>query len=122
LFSSYFRSSGVTYLTTNSLFDKPRLLQVKGVPVKRIKEVSLSSAYFTSQTVVFILDAVDTIYIYFGLTVKKSDKRMGIDAANKIKDEVRGGKANIIFIYDDPTNEKFWAHFKDVRISIIIPI
>lgn len=87
---------------------------MKGVPVKRIKEVTISSKYFGSQTVVFLLDAIDTIFIYFGLAVKKYDKRMGIDIANQIKNELRGGKASIVHIYEDPTNEKFWSHFKNV--------
>lgn len=74
----------------------------------------MSSKYFSSQTVVFILDAVDTIFIYIGLNVKKADKKMAIDLANKMKAELRGGKAEIIHIYEDPSNEKFWSHFKDV--------
>ena len=74
----------------------------------------MSSKYFSSQTVVFILDAVDSIFIYIGMNVKKSDKRMAVELANKIKAELRGGRAEIIHIYEDPSNEKFWSHFRDV--------
>ena len=82
----------------------------------------MSSKYFSSQTVVFILDAVDTVFIYIGMNVKKSDKRMAVELANKIKTELRGGRAEIIHIYEDPANEKFWSHFRNVSVILVMKL
>jgi hypothetical protein len=115
LFQSCFKS-GITYLATGSADSRGhRLLQIKGKGGKRIKEVSMSSYYFASLREVFILDAENILYIQAGPRASLYDRIAASGFADEINNKQREGKATIKYMYEDPMNEEFWAHFKSVR-------
>jgi len=85
-----------------------RLLMVKGKRTVRVREVPLSNASLNTGDV-FILDAGLKVYIYNGATANRYEKAKGIEVANKIRNEERGGKAEIVLLDEDPTCEGFWG-------------
>ena len=58
---------------------------------------------------VFILDTGLKIFVYNGATANRYEKAKGLDVANKIRNEERGGRAEIIFMDEDPNNGEFWG-------------
>lgn len=85
-----------------------RLLMVKGKRVVRIREVPLSNASLNTGDV-FVLDAGLKIYIYNGRDANRSEKSKGIEVASKIRNDERGGRAEIFVIDEDPNNREFWS-------------
>ncbi|CAM9791013.1 unnamed protein product, partial [Chrysoparadoxa australica] len=115
-FLSLFKATGIEYLPggVDSGFRKvehgvyeTRLLHLKGKRVVRAKEVECSTSSLNTGDV-FILDAGLKLYLYFGAGANKFEKNKGVESINRIKDDERGAKAEIIFIHEDPMNAEFW--------------
>lgn len=85
-----------------------RLLMVKGKRTVRVREVPLSNASLNTGDV-FILDAGLKIFIYNGKDANRGEKVKGIEVANKIRNEERGARAEIILLDEDPSNNEFWS-------------
>ncbi|CAE7522761.1 Gel [Symbiodinium microadriaticum] len=85
-----------------------RLLMVKGKRTVRVREVPLSNASLNTGDV-FILDTGLKIFVYNGATANRHEKAKGIDVANKIRNEERGGRAEIFMLDEDPNNSEFWT-------------
>lgn len=118
LFKSYFgQIGGIEYLPggIESGFRKvitgvfpTRLLHLKGSRTVIVKEVKLHGSSLNKGDV-FVLDAGHKIYIFNGPTANKYEKVKGIEVANTIDADERGGKSGIILIDDEPKNVEFWA-------------
>ncbi|KAG5175370.1 villin [Tribonema minus] len=115
-FLCYFKAGGIEYLMGGvaSGFRKverdayrTRLLQVKGRRVARVIEVPLSGSSLNTGDV-FILDAGLTLYLYNGAGASRAEKSKGVETITRIKDDERGGRAQVVFIHEDPTNAEFW--------------
>ncbi|XP_065886890.1 gelsolin, cytoplasmic-like [Dysidea avara] len=113
-FLSYF-SKGVTYLAggIESGFKKvdrdkfeTRLLHVKGRRNVRVSQTQLSWAAMNDGDV-FILDMGRQIYVWNGLEAGRLEKIKGLDVARRIKDEERGGRAEISVINQDSMSDEF---------------
>ncbi|ESO84882.1 hypothetical protein LOTGIDRAFT_221805 [Lottia gigantea] len=116
LFMSYFKK-GIKYLEggIESGFKKverdvyeTRLLHIKGRRNVRVRQVKCDVSSL-NQGDVFILDAGLTIYIWNGPSSSMMEKIKGAEVAKRIKDEERGGKAQI-YIIDEKwdSDEKFF--------------
>ena len=81
---------------------------MKGKRVVRVREVPLNNRSLNTGDV-FILDAGLKIYIYNGHDANRAEKSKGIDVATKIRNEERGGRAEIIVLDEDPNNNEFWS-------------
>jgi hypothetical protein len=57
---------------------------------------------------VFILDLGLQLFIYNGTNANRYEKTKGVEVAQKIKDQERGGRASITVIDEDPNNATFW--------------
>lgn len=118
LFMSYFKSSGgVEYLPGGvaSGFKhvekdsyRTRLLSVKGKRAVRVKEVPLSHTSLNKGDV-FILDAGLIIYIFNGPKANKFEKAKGIEVVSHLNSDERMGRAHVVILDDDITNEGFWG-------------
>lgn len=118
LFLSYFKalgglkylpggvSSGFHHVVRDSY--ETRLLQCKGKRTVRVKPVPLSNASLNKGDV-FILDAGLKIFIFNGPKCNKYERTKGIEVAQGIDDDERGGRAEIIHLEDDITNAEFWG-------------
>lgn len=124
-FLSYFKNSGgIEYLPggVDSGFRKverdvyeTRLLHLKGKRTVRVSEVALNISSLNKGDV-FILDAGLTIYLFNGPYANKYEKAKGVEVAQNINNDERGGRAEIVLVHEDPTNEGFWGPlggFKD---------
>lgn len=80
-----------------------RLFQIKGKRNVRCIQVPLAASSLNHGDV-FILDAGLSIYQWNGKEANKYEKHKGLEIATKIKDDERGGKAQVIHQIDD----KFW--------------
>ena len=117
LFLSYFKhSGGIEYLPggVDSGFRKverdvyeTRLLHLKGKRTVRVSPVPVTTASLC-QGDVFILDAGLKIYIFNGPTANNQERAKGVEVAQHIKDDERGGRAEITLLAEDPRNEAFW--------------
>lgn len=85
-----------------------RLLHIKGQRTVRVKEVPVSSASLNSGDV-FILDQGLMLYIFNGPTANKFEKAKGLEVLNGIKNDNRGGRAEIVIVNEDLQNEEFWS-------------
>jgi advillin len=92
---------------------------VKGKRVVRVREVPLSNASLNTGDV-FILDAGLKIYIFNGQDANRSEKSKGVEVATKIRNEERGGRAEIILLDEDPNNNEFWTALGG-KISVTNP-
>jgi hypothetical protein len=120
LFLSYFKhTGGIEYLPggVDSGFRKverdvyeTRLLHLKGKRTVRVTSVPVAKASLCKGDV-FILDAGLKIYIFNGPTSNNQEKAKGVEVAQHIKDDERGGRAEIILLAEDPRNADFWGHF-----------
>lgn len=81
---------------------------VKGKRTVRVREVPLSNTSLNTGDV-FILDAGLKIFIYNGATANRHEKAKGLDVANKIRNDERGARAEIILLDEDPDNSEFWG-------------
>jgi len=84
-----------------------RLLHLKGKRVVRVNKVPAEGASLNTGDV-FILDAGMALYLFNGKDANRAEKRKGYEMIQKIKDEERGGKAEITFIDEDPDCAPFW--------------
>lgn len=75
----------------------PRLFQCKGKRNVLTSEVPLKSSSL-NQGDVFILDCGLTLYRWIGSSANKYEKFKAMQVSDKIKDEERGGKANVIIL------------------------
>lgn len=117
LFLSYFRKGGIRYLeggTRSALkkvdpdaFEK-RLFQVKGKKNVRVAQVECKCSSL-NQGDTFVLDCGRTLYVWVGPKSKNKEKLGGVETAQRIRDEERGGKAVINIIESDwNTNNEFF--------------
>ena len=117
-FLTYFKNAGgVQYLEggVDSGFHhverdvyETRLLHVKGKRTVRVKEVAVTSASLNIGDV-FILDSGLKVFIWNGPEANKYEKVKGLDVANSIRNDERGGRAELIYLDDDPDCEEFWT-------------
>jgi len=118
LFLSYFKSSGgITYLpggiksgfkaVVRDVYET-KLLHLKGKRTVRVSTVPLSVASLNAGDV-FILDAGLKIYIFNGRFANKFEKTKGLEVAHNIKNDDRGGRAELILMDDNPTDPSFWT-------------
>mmetsp|Transcript_10820 Transcript_10820/g.14042 ORF Transcript_10820/g.14042 Transcript_10820/m.14042 type:complete len:834 (+) Transcript_10820:53-2554(+) len=116
-FLSYFRKSGLIYMEggVDSGFHHverdsytTRLLRVKGKRTPRLKEVPLTTDSLNNGDV-FILDTGLKLFIFEGTTANRHEKAKALKITHGIKDNERGGRAEIILLREDPRNEEFWG-------------
>ena len=74
---------------------EPRLLHVKGRRNIRVQQTKLSWGSMNRGDV-FILDLGLTIYVWIGAQAGRLEKIKAMDVARRIRDEERGGKAELI--------------------------
>lgn len=120
LFLSYFKKTGgIEYVPggVESGFRKverdvyeTRLLHLKGKRTVRVTPVPVSRASLCKGDV-FILDAGLNIYLFNGPTSNNSERAKGLEFAAHIKNDERGGRAQIVLLSEDPRNADFWGHF-----------
>jgi hypothetical protein len=118
LFLTYFKKTGgIEYMDggIDSGFHhverdvyETRLLHLKGKRTVRVKSVPVSNASLNTGDV-FILDTGLKIFIFNGPEANKYEKVKGLEVANNIRNDERGGRAALIYLDDDPDNEEFWA-------------
>ncbi len=123
-FLSYFKSSGgVEYLAGGvesgfRIVEKDsfptRLLHLKGKRTVRVKEVSVSAGSLNSDDV-FILDKGLKLFLFNGPTANKFEKIKGVEVATRIRSDERNGRAEIIYLDDEPQNAEFWEAFGGYR-------
>ena len=85
-----------------------RLLHIKGQRTVRVKEVDVSVSSLNSGDV-FILDMGLTLFIFFGPGANKNEKSKGLEVLNGIKNDNRGGRAEIVVVNEDLQNDTFWS-------------
>ena len=119
LFMSYFKG-GVRYLSggIESSFRKvdrdaydTRLFHVKGKREVRAMQVAVKSTSMNHGDV-FVLDTGKKIFVWNGDKANKYEKLKGLDVARRIKDEERGGKAELISLPpgdSTATHPVFWS-------------
>ena len=73
---------------------EPRLLHVKGRRNIRVQQTKLAWNSMNSGDV-FILDLGLTIYLWNGKHAGRLEKIKGLEVANRIRDEERGGRAKL---------------------------
>lgn len=73
---------------------EPRLLHVKGRRNVRVQQTKLAWGSMNSGDV-FILDLGLEIYVWNGKESGRLEKIKGLDVARRIRDEERGGRANL---------------------------
>ena len=98
-----------------------RLLQCKGKRTVRVKQVPLSGSSLNKGDV-FILDAGLKIFIFNGPTSNKFERIKGIEVAESIDADERGGRAAIVHLEDDISNGEFWGPlggFRDVSLPFV---
>jgi hypothetical protein len=120
LFLSYFKNTGgIEYVPggVESGFKKverdvyeTRLLHLKGKRTVRVTPVPVARDSLNKGDV-FILDAGLKIYLFNGPTANNAERAKGVEVAAHIKDDERGGRAQITLLTEDPRNEEFWSHF-----------
>jgi hypothetical protein len=120
LFQSYFKNSGgIEYLPggVDSGFRKverdiyeTRLLHLKGRRTVRVSQVPLALSSLNKGDV-FILDAGLKIYLFNGPTSNNFERAKGVETAQHLKDDERGGRAEIILVHEQAEDPDFWAHF-----------
>jgi hypothetical protein len=105
LFLSYFKK-GITYLEggVESGFRhverdqyETRLLHLKGKRNVRVKPVPVTRASLNSGDV-FVLDAGLKIYVFNGKDANRMEKVKGLDVAARIRDDERGGRAQLLTV------------------------
>ena len=119
LFLSYFKhSGGIEYLPggVDSGFTKverdvyeTRLLHLKGRRTVRVTAVPLARSSLCKGDV-FILDAGLKIYLFNGPTSNNFERAKGVEVASHIKDDERGGRAEIILVHENAEDPDFWGH------------
>ncbi|KAF0715219.1 hypothetical protein As57867_003492, partial [Aphanomyces stellatus] len=116
LFLSYFKATGVEYLAggVDSGFKKvvrdqydPKLLQVKGKRTVRVNEVPLKNTSLTKDDV-YILDLGLEIFVFNGTTANRQEKAKALDYVRQVNNNERGARAQIVFLDEEPKNDKFW--------------
>jgi hypothetical protein len=116
-FMSYFKNINIEYLPGGvaSGFNKverdsyrSRLLHVKGKRIARVNEISMKASSLNIDDV-FILDLGLKLFLYFGAKANQTEKSKGVEFLSRLKDDERGGRAEIIFIHEDPKNKEFWG-------------
>lgn len=96
---------------------RPRLLEVKGKNVARVKEVPLKNTSLT-QGDAYVLDLGLEIYIFIGASASRQEKMKATEVACHIDDDERGGRAEVFRLEDDPKNATFWntlGGYKDMK-------
>ena len=120
LFLSYFKhSGGIEYLPggVDSGFRKverdvyeTRLLHLKGKRTVRVTAVPLAVGSLCKGDV-FVLDAGLKIYLFNGPSSNNFERAKGVEVAGHIKDDERGGRAEIVLVHENAKDPEFWAHF-----------
>lgn len=118
LFGSYF-PGGLQYLEGGiesgfrhvdpAAFD-PRLFHVKGKRNCRVQQVERKTTSLNAGDV-FILDMGLTLYQWNGKDANKFEKVKGLEIVNKIRNDERGGKAQVVYLEQDtkdPAADAFW--------------
>lgn len=116
LFLSYSKS-GIRYLEggTDSGFKtvdpdafEKRLFQVKGKKNIRVGQVECKCSSL-NQGDTFVLDCGRNLYVWIGPKSEKKEKLGGVETAQRIRDDERGGKAHIHVVEEDwETNDEFF--------------
>jgi len=116
LFQSYFKKTGLEYLAGGVASGfahvdrdsyETRLLHLKGKRSVRVKSVEAKSSSLNTGDV-FILDLGLKLFLYNGKDANRSEKTAGFKMLQKIKDDERGGKAELFYLDDDPDCAEFW--------------
>jgi len=129
-FLSYFKNSGgIQYLPggVESGFRKverdvyeTRLLHLKGKRTVRAQEVPVQLSSLNKGDV-FILDKGLKIFLFNGPTANKYEKAKGIEVANRINADERGGRAELVLLETDQRNAEFWGTFGGYRDPASLP-
>lgn len=129
-FLSYFKNTGgIQYLPggVESGFRKverdvypTRLLHLKGKRTVRVSEVPVAATSLNKGDV-FILDQGLKIFLFNGPSANKYEKAKGIEVANRINSDERGGRAELVLLETDPRNAEFWGHFGGYRDPATLP-
>ncbi|XP_065051473.1 villin-1-like isoform X2 [Rhopilema esculentum] len=79
-----------------------RLLQIKGKKRPRVFEVPVECESLNRGDV-FILDNGTKVWVWCGYESNKLERIRGMEFANEIRDSMRGGRAHVYLVEDDPT-------------------
>jgi len=84
-----------------------RLLQLKGSRTVRVKEVALAAGSLNAGDV-FIVDTPACVYQWNGAESNRKEKSKALEVSIAIKDEIHGGKADILAFDQGEEPEAFW--------------
>jgi hypothetical protein len=113
LFLSYFADGGVEYLAggVDSAFKhverdsfRTRLLHVKGKKTVRVREVDCENSSLNNGDS-FIVDKGLQLFVWYGSGASRGERLKAMQTANKIKDNERGGRAEVKIINENPDSE-----------------
>jgi hypothetical protein len=85
-----------------------RLLHLKGARTVRCKPVPVNNSSLCTGDV-FILDMGLKLFLWNGGEANRKEKAKGAEMLQKIKNEERGGRADLVFMDEDPQNGEFWG-------------
>ena len=131
-FLDYFRNSGGVHYLPGGMESgfahverdvwPTRLLHIKGTGrACRVREVPVINTSLNSDDV-FILDMGLMLYIFNGPTANKYEKAKGLEVLNAIRNDNRGGRAEIVFVNEDPLNAQFWDALGGHVDSAALPV
>eukprot|EP00002_Diphylleia_rotans_P006181 TRINITY_DN154_c0_g1_i1.p1 TRINITY_DN154_c0_g1~~TRINITY_DN154_c0_g1_i1.p1 ORF type:complete len:804 (-),score=188.33 TRINITY_DN154_c0_g1_i1:762-3173(-) len=97
-----------------------RLLHVKGRRFARVKRVDTTTKSLNHGDV-FVLDLGLKIYLWNGKEAHRLEKAKGVDVANNIRNQERGGRAEII-VLDDGSSDADSAFWSALGASGPVPV
>lgn len=131
LFQSYFKTTGGIHYLPGGVASgfkhverdvyETRLLHCKGARTVRVQQVPLAKSSLNKGDV-FILDAGLLIYIFNGPKANRQEKAKGVEVATRLRDDERGGRAQIIFVENDNAKiDGFWGPLGGYENPILLP-
>ena len=116
-FISVFKPAGIRYLDggvesgfkSSARVHEPRLFWVKGRRNVRVLQVSKVASSLNHGDA-FLLDLEDCLYVWVGNQANPMEKFKAVQVAEKIRDDERGGKCQIVVLQDGVSDDvpPFW--------------
>ena len=80
------------------------MLHVKGTKTVRVREVECTNASLNNGDS-FIVDKGLQLFVWYGSDASRGEKLKAMQTAHKIKDNERGGRAEIKIVNENPDTE-----------------
>eukprot|EP01124_Arcella_intermedia_P017089 TRINITY_DN2376_c0_g1_i4.p1 TRINITY_DN2376_c0_g1~~TRINITY_DN2376_c0_g1_i4.p1 ORF type:complete len:1396 (-),score=564.67 TRINITY_DN2376_c0_g1_i4:42-4229(-) len=93
---------------TRARKDKPRLIKIMGNRRIHAREVPLSVSYLSNGHV-YVLDDMNTVWLWYGKKCHRQEKAAGLDIATRINRQVHGGRAPQTPITSGQEPDEFWT-------------